>query len=215
MVSRKKISGNPAGKKKCKAKGRNGPCNAWAIKGGDVCKMHGGMAPHVKRKAQERLEEAQANITLAKAMKQFSLEGAANPGQVLLQELTHAWRTASWLRAKVAELPEHEAAGVMKTSEKYDEETGAWVHTYVAGVNVWVRLYAEWSERAAKMAKMALDAGIAERQIKIMEQQASMFATALYGVLKELGIDTGSDETLAAVRRHMMELETIEIVEVN
>lgn len=215
MAEQKKIIGNPSGKKKCKAKLKSGKgCGSWAIKGGEVCRMHGGMAPQVKRKARERLEDAQARITLAKAMKEFSLEGAANPGMVLLQELTHAWRTASWLRAKVADLPEQDAAGVMKTSEKYDEETGAWTYIYMAGVNVWVRLYAEWTDRAAKMAKMALDAGIAERQIKIMEQQASLFASAMYGILKELGVDTGADDTLAVVRRHMMELETVEVIDV-
>lgn len=45
--------------RKCKARSsRTGkPCQHWAIKGGTVCLTHGGRAPQVKRKAQERLED--------------------------------------------------------------------------------------------------------------------------------------------------------------
>ena len=40
----------------CRAKRSNGqPCKAQAIKGGTVCRVHGGAAPQVKRKAKERL----------------------------------------------------------------------------------------------------------------------------------------------------------------
>jgi hypothetical protein len=45
------------GAPRCTATGkRNGqPCKNPAIAGGTVCRMHGGSAPHVKAKAQERL----------------------------------------------------------------------------------------------------------------------------------------------------------------
>lgn len=198
--------------KQCKAKKKNGEqCQAWAIRGGTVCRVHGGMAPAVQRKAQERIEKARAEITLAQAMQEFNLDESASPGQTLLKELSHAGQVAAWLRNKVAELPENEAAGLMKTSEKYDEETGAWTYTYMAGANVWLKLYAEWTDRASKMAKMALDAGIAERQVRVMEQHASMFANALFGVLSDLGIEM-NDETRAIVRRHMMTLDA-EVIE--
>lgn len=42
---------------KCSAKKTNGePCKAGAIKGGTVCRTHGGSAPQVRRKANERLQ---------------------------------------------------------------------------------------------------------------------------------------------------------------
>ncbi len=43
---------------KCSAQRKHGrgPCGRWAIPGGTVCKMHGGSAPQVQRKAQERLK---------------------------------------------------------------------------------------------------------------------------------------------------------------
>jgi len=42
----------------CKATRRDGtPCGAYAIRGGTVCRMHGGAAPQVKEAAARRLFE--------------------------------------------------------------------------------------------------------------------------------------------------------------
>ena len=44
---------------KCSAHKTNGAeCNAQAIKGGNVCRVHGGMAPQVRNAARARLLEA-------------------------------------------------------------------------------------------------------------------------------------------------------------
>lgn len=44
--------------RKCTARrsGDKQPCGAWAIKGGNVCRIHGGMAPQTKAKAKQRLD---------------------------------------------------------------------------------------------------------------------------------------------------------------
>lgn len=46
-------------KRKCTAQSARSkkPCSRWAIAGGTVCPTHGGSAPQVKRKAQERLQD--------------------------------------------------------------------------------------------------------------------------------------------------------------
>lgn len=45
--------------RRCRATNARGePCGMWAIKGATVCRMHGGSAGQVKRKAKQRLEEA-------------------------------------------------------------------------------------------------------------------------------------------------------------
>jgi hypothetical protein len=45
--------------RKCRAhsKSRKEPCRNWALPGGFVCKFHGGNAPQVKAKAEQRLRE--------------------------------------------------------------------------------------------------------------------------------------------------------------
>ena len=42
---------------KCKAHGRRSklPCGNWAIRGGFVCRLHGGSTSQVKRRAEERI----------------------------------------------------------------------------------------------------------------------------------------------------------------
>ncbi len=43
----------------CTARRRDGsPCGSYAIRGGSVCRMHGGAAPQVKHAAHMRLLEA-------------------------------------------------------------------------------------------------------------------------------------------------------------
>lgn len=45
--------------RKCRARRTDGqPCGCWAIRGGFVCRVHGGAAPQVRAKANVRLESA-------------------------------------------------------------------------------------------------------------------------------------------------------------
>ena len=50
--------------RQCRAKCRRTQqqCQRWAIRGGTVCRVHGGAAPHVKRKAAERIAEYVARL---------------------------------------------------------------------------------------------------------------------------------------------------------
>ena len=45
------------------AKSTGERCKRAAIKGGEVCPMHGGSAPQVKKKAQDRLDEMADSVT--------------------------------------------------------------------------------------------------------------------------------------------------------
>src|SRR6266545_3512872 len=53
----------PEWKVPCSARRKNGqPCKKWAIRGGNVCEMHGGSTPQVKEAAERRIEEARASV---------------------------------------------------------------------------------------------------------------------------------------------------------
>src|SRR4051794_29637167 len=69
---------------KCKARKSNGdPCNNSPVKGGTVCRVHGGSAPQVLRKAKERLENS------AEKMARLLLQMAEDPA------VPHAVRLAA------------------------------------------------------------------------------------------------------------------------
>lgn len=53
---------SPTETRRCSARRSNGqPCRAYAVHGAAVCVTHGGAAPQVKRKAQERIDAAADN----------------------------------------------------------------------------------------------------------------------------------------------------------
>ena len=74
-------------------------CGSHAIKGGNVCRMHGGDAPQVKRKAAERLAEAR-DEALALLVKQIKA-GEVEPS-VALQAVVKLTETTETLEGRVA-----------------------------------------------------------------------------------------------------------------
>jgi hypothetical protein len=69
------------------------------------------------------------------------------------------------------------------------------VHPYVVEYHAAI-------ERRGKLAKLCIDAGVAQRQIEIVESQAKLIAQVLRGVLTELGV-VDRPEVPEVVRRHL------------
>jgi len=72
----------PHTRRKCSAHNRHSklPCQNPAIRGGTVCRMHGGSAPHVKENARERL----AALVDPAITRMGSLIGHKQPGVALM-----------------------------------------------------------------------------------------------------------------------------------
>lgn len=163
------------------------------------CKLHGGSTPtHVKA-----AHVALAKKQLAEAVNALNLPTDIAPDVALLEEVAYTATTVAYLREVVARLEQGDMAGLLvsKVTKDGEEQT--------ASVNVWMRVYGEWVDRKTRVAKMALDAGIAERQVRILEEQAAVFVRVLNGVLVECGVEMSMD-TLAIVRRHMLSLDVAE-----
>lgn len=167
--------------------------------------MHGGSAPQVKAKASQRASRQKAEKTLAAAIEELSLD-PVHPAEALLESVSYSRAILTFLRQRVGELGVDDIAGMFTTSEKYDEETGNTTITKYVNGNIWLKLLGEWEDRITKSSKMAIDAGIAERQTQVIEGQAALFASTLWSILSELGIEQGP-QTTAVVRRHMLSLK--------
>lgn len=72
-----------------------------------------------------------------------------------------------------------------------------------------VRLEAEERERCARWAKMALDAGIAERQVRVLEQQAGEVVALIRRIIVALGLRPNSPEVAAVVTRELRALDAV------
>jgi hypothetical protein len=75
-------------------------------------------------------------------------------------------------------------------------------------VHPFLREYNDALERRAKMAKMAMEAGVAERQVQLAEQQAMMLAGAVRSILTELGVPLDR-KTVGVVQRNLRALAAV------
>ena len=73
-------------------------------------------------------------------------------------------------------------------------------------LNIWIKIRNDARDRLIKYSKIALDAGIDERIVKIEETQASRIAGAIFGVLSDLGIDNNR-KTLTIVRQRLLTID--------
>lgn len=65
------------------------------------------------------------------------------------------------------------------------------------------RLEAEERDRCARFAKLAIEAGVAERQVKVAERQAEMVGTLLAAALTDAGLGDRAQEVLGHVGRRL------------
>lgn len=156
---------------KCKAKKTDGsPCKAWAIKGGEVCRVHGGRAPQVKAAAARNLAEGE----IAKALRRKLAD--ATPVTDPLRELQRlAGEAVTWkdtLSAKVDELNSFEYIAAFG-----DEKVKATVAMFTQAIRACHELLRD-------MARLNID----ERQLKLEEQMVEAIIRALDIGLKAGGV---------------------------
>lgn len=169
---------------KCSARKSNGePCGAWAIRGGTVCRVHGGSAPAVKAAAARRLEEAKASA----AATTLGLPVEIDPHAALLGEVHRSAGVVAWLTLQVQQLQASEV--VWGRTKEADQEGGPGggysLREEGAAVNLWVKLLGEWSDRLTRVAKAAIDAGVSERLVKLEERKGELIAELLANVIDD------------------------------
>jgi hypothetical protein len=176
-------------KRLCGAKNRQGnPCArpaGWGTShaGAGLCKLHGGSSPGGV-KAAARTMAQQEWPEWAQAIEM-------NATDVLLQCVFRAAGLAAFFRMEVAhleELPKGEVAfALIQEREELD--------------------------RAAKFSKMAIDAGVAERQVKLAERTGELIAAAMEDALADVDLPADQRGLLAAAfARRLQTLEqTVDI----
>lgn len=171
---------------KCTARRTNGePCNAWAIKGGTVCRSHGGSIKHVRDAANRRLAEQEAAKTVATLGARLDI----TPSEALLEEVQWTAGHVAWLRAKVQDLNRDDdgGGGGDLTWGITRMETGLVDKTIEeAKPSIWYTLYAQERDRLITATTAALKAGVEERRVHLAEQQGQLIATVIHRILDAL-----------------------------
>jgi hypothetical protein len=218
---------------RCKAISKAGKrqCKNWAIKGGDVCRIHGGAASQVKVKAAIRAEVFSWGLG----------DTTVDPGETLLRLVTQSAARAERYALLLEEA--YEAAERLKRSfdagaleigedneiaetarEDLDRifNTGGVAalvgNTYGAAKDVGVYvtgeairgladLEAKERERCANFATKAIAAGLAERTVRVAERQGQLMVEMVQAALREVDLSPEQVSAFkAALARQAREL---------
>lgn len=157
-------------------------CRKPPTPGLHVCVIHGGGTKAAKAKAKRVLAEREATAELDR----LGIPTTVDPLAALVGQVCEAAGNVEYLRQRVAD---------------YGDDITAPNHLGDLVPRVLVQMYDRERERLARFSKLALEAGVAERQITLAEEQGALIARVIRGVLGELGVD---DERVPEItRRHL------------
>lgn len=165
------------------------------------CKLHGGGLPSVRTAALRTMIDME--------MKGDGNFGAnlpvdIHPTDALLELVKMTAGYVRWLNSKVAE----EDGILQRNGQTKSDEMSAMI-----------RALGEYTDRLARFSKMALDAGVEERIVRLAEAQGDLIAMAIVDLLDKLVLTAAQKEIAPALVREalgrMGESEIIETVEVS
>jgi len=151
-----------------------------------VCAFHGGSAPQVRRAADRRVAQAKAGAFLAGLG--IDLEDR-DPHQELSRQLSLSAAVAERVQELVAELEDIDQAGE---------------------VHPLVKVWAEERDRVAKMAKMAVAAGVKERAAQLSEEQGHLLAEVSMKAIDDPSCALSEDQKLRLRMAMARELRTLD-----
>lgn len=161
-------------------------CTKWALKGGTVCRSHGGAAPQVRAAAQRNLQAQAAQA----AVVTFGLPVDIAPEEALYQELHRTAGAVAYIQGLVQSL---DAPGLGQATRHSGRVP-----------SIWVDLYQRERKHLADVAATCIRVGLEERRVRIIEEQGAAVAELLRKVLTDLGVDPASEQARTVVRRHLM-----------
>ena len=163
----------------CGARTRSGGhCRRQTMRGQARCDMHGGKSPQALRAAERRMERDRVSAAITRLG--VAVPEGADPLEVLSRALSVAAGDLEAMRVQVSTVEPDDAS------------------------NPTVRLYAESLDRAGRLAKIAADTNLAERQAAISEANIRVVADAVRRAMDAVPLDLNSRQALVnAVSREL------------
>lgn len=155
------------------------PCGQSPIRGGTVCKTHGGTAPQVQAKALRRLAASNLERQAAATLDLVEVQEITDPLGLLLDVLGEIRAFQLFLANHVADL------GTDLTGLSKDD---------VEHVRAILAAYERALERTAKTAALVVRLNIEERLATVREDQVRMLESALMATLAQLGVRVDDDD---------------------
>jgi hypothetical protein len=136
------------------------------------CKQHGGNSPSGIKSAAVIIGEG--SILTGKTVMGIPVE--MDPADALTKCIAIAAGEVAYCTAQIMQLNELK-------DEMYEQD-----HLGRRQLHLWIRERRGCIDRLAKLSKMALDAGVAERQVQLAEQQADLIIAVIDAMVEELGL---------------------------
>lgn len=164
-------------------------CRASCDPGATVCRVHGGATAAAKAAAQRRVQDGEARAAVAT----YGLPVDIEPMDALLQELRRTAGHVAWLGSLIASLPHEDVADDEMRLVKH---AGSGLVQVLPGAgggitvapSVWVGLYQAERKHLVDVSATLVKLGFAEREVRILEFQASAFVGALRSIFTDLGM---------------------------
>lgn len=168
------------------------PCQQWKgfktpHPGIGACSVHGGMTQTHNVKAEKQMA--------TERMRTYGVPIDTDPKNALMGEVRRSAGIAAWLEHRVGQLT------VDGSGEPLLEKT-----MFGSQPAVWIKLYKDERAHLARVCKMALDAGIDERLIKVAESQAQQLAQIIQAIFEDprLGLSEAQQAIVPnVVREHL------------
>jgi hypothetical protein len=149
------------------AKTTGAQCGSYALRGSTICRMHGASGK-VRAAAARRLQAQHLQGDLGRFLEELEMDAAdAHPVTQLTNALARCSAMVAVLGALVGGL------GVDDTDRNTAQLVGK-DHLGDKREHPYAVMYGQWLDRSARCAKLALDAGIDERAIRLEEEKASL-----------------------------------------
>lgn len=152
-------------------------CKRPALAGATVCSKHGGSAPQVKAAAARRVEQAKASAATAR----LGLRVEGDPIAHMLDVIAYQAGMVAYWRSVVEAIDDDSLTwGATKVN---DGPTGT---TEEAKPHIAYSLLDEAQSKLVRYCAEAMKAGIAERQVRLAEQQGSLMSALQRAVLARM-----------------------------
>lgn len=171
------------------------------------CKAHFGNT--------ERVSVAAARMELAD---QYAAQGdgttfggvvRVDPHEALLWLVRRTAGIVAWLDWKISTFEQDDEAW-QDVGNQPGEGGGGSIRKIEA---VWVKMHGDERDRLAKYAKLALDAGVAERQVAIAEEQGMMFAQGIREIFDRLNLSSSQQKLAPQIVREVLERLGTDVIE--
>lgn len=165
-------------------------CRRTRTPGHAVCYYHGSSSPQSQAAAQRRLAKIRAEGEVAALLEQLGLGDEVDPLEVVLDSVRRAQTMARLLQVLVAGLsptPGTTAAGEPAEAGKPRAALYGPDHLGDARPHALVVLYERWNAEAGRLAKLAIDAGIATIRLEREERVVDELVTAMRSFSESLG----------------------------